>query len=81
MMHYHLINPQVKNMNEGDARQIVLPDPKACVFVPSPQYEFIEKWAKKGKKTYGKNKNISMKDIQAEVIRRTVLRKNNSLGR
>lgn len=81
MMHYHLINPQVKNMFEGDARQVVIPDLKTCVFVPAPQYVFIEKWAKKGKKTYGKNKNISMKDIQAEVIRRTVLRKNNSLGR
>ena len=81
MMHYHLINPQIKNMNTGDARQIVIPDPKEPVFIPSPQYKFLEKWTKKGQKAYGNNKNISMEDIQAEAARRASLRKASSYGR
>lgn len=73
MMHYHLINPQIRGMQEGNKRAVVVPDPQTPVFVPSPQYKFLEKWAKKGRKTYGKNKNTSFKEVQDEVNRRAML--------
>lgn len=73
MMHYHLINPQVRGMQEGGKKTVVIPDPQTPVFVPSPQYKFLEKWAKKGRKTYGKNKNTSFAEVRDEVNRRTVL--------
>ena len=43
------------------------------VFVPSPQYKFLEKWAKKGRKTYGKNKNTSFAEVSDEINRRALL--------
>lgn len=73
MMHYHLINPQTKGMQEGESRQIVIPDSKTPVFEASPQYKFLEKWTKKGRKTYGKNKNTSLQDVYAEAKRRMML--------
>ena len=72
MMHYHMINPQTKGMSEGDTRKVIIPDPKTPVFQPSPQYKFLEKWNKKGKKTYGKNKNISLDDVKNEAKRRSL---------
>ncbi len=73
MMHYHLINPQVRGMQEGNKRNILIPDPQSYVFVPSPQYKFLEKWAKKGRKTYGKNKNTSLTEVRNEITRRTAI--------
>ena len=81
MMHYHLINPQTKGIQEGQSRQIVIPDPKTPVFQPSPQYKFLEKWTKKGRRTYGKNKNISLQDVYDEVARRTMLTSAKNKGR
>lgn len=71
MMHYHLINPQVRRMREGEQKQVVIPDPQTPVFVPSPQYKFLEKWVKKGRRTYGKNKNTSLTDVFNEAARRS----------
>ena len=73
MMHYHLINPQIRGMQEGNQKSVVIPDPQTFVFVPSPQYKFLEKWAKKGRKTYGKNKNTSFAEVRDEVNRRASL--------
>jgi len=73
MLHYHIINPQTKGMSEGDSRRIIIPDPKTSVFLPSPQYKFLEKWHKKGKRTYGKNKNISLEDVKNEARRKPLL--------
>ncbi|MBR1777106.1 MAG: HNH endonuclease [Alphaproteobacteria bacterium] len=72
MMHYHLINRQTKKMSEGDQRQIVIPDPKTPVFEPAPQYKFLEKWAKKGRKTYGGNKNVTLDEVRKEAKRRAM---------
>lgn len=60
-------------MEEGDKRTVVIPDPQTPVFVPSPQYKFLEKWAKKGRKTYGKNKNTSLAEVRDEINRRASL--------
>ncbi|MBR1946302.1 MAG: HNH endonuclease [Alphaproteobacteria bacterium] len=73
MMHYHLINPQTKGLQEGNEKQIVIPYPETPVFEPSPQYKFLEKWTKKGRKTYGKNKNTSLRDVEDEAKRRIFL--------
>lgn len=73
MMHYHLINQQVKNMNEGDSRVITIPDPGTPVFSAAPQYKFLEKWYKKGRKTYGKNKNTTLDEVEAEAAHQTAL--------
>ena len=81
MMHYHLINPQTKGMHDGDRKRIVIPDPKTPVFEPAPQYKFLEKWAKKGRKTYGNNKNVTMNDVKAEVARKSVLNSFRNQGR
>ncbi len=81
MMHYHLINPQIRGMKDGDKRNIVIPDPQSYVFVPSPQYKFLEKWVKKGRKTYGKNKNTSLSEVRDEVNRRAALIAANAKGR
>lgn len=81
MMHYHLINPQTKGMHEDDRKRISIPNPETFVFEPAPQYKFLEKWAKKGRKTYGNNKNITMNDVKAEVARRNVLNTYSNRGR
>ncbi len=73
MMHYHIINPQVRGMQDGQQKTVAIPDPATPVFVPLPQYKFLEKWAKKGRKTYGKNKNTSFSEVRNEVSRRTAL--------
>ena len=73
MMHYHMINPQTKGLQEGNERPIIIPDPKTPVFEPSPKYKFLEKWTKKGRKTYGKNKNTSLRDVEEEAKRRAIM--------
>ena len=73
MAHYHLINPQTRGMKEGDVRNVVVPDPKTPVYVPAPQYKFLEKWAKQGRKTYGKRKNVTLQDVLKEIKRRTAM--------
>lgn len=75
MMHYHMINPQTKGLKEGQSRQIVIPDPQTPVFEAPPRYKFLEKWFKKGRRTYGKNKNTSLKEVFEEAKRRDALNK------
>ena len=81
MMHYHLINPQIRGMREGNKKTVAIPDPQTPVFVPDPQYKFLEKWAKKGRKTYGKNKNTSLTEVKQEIQRRTALLSSAQKGR
>ncbi len=73
MMHYHLINPQVRGLQENQQKTVSIPNPETPVFVPSSQYKFLEKWVKKGRKTYGKNKNTSLAEVQAEANRQISL--------
>lgn len=73
MVHYHLINPQTRGMKEGDVRSVVVPDPQSPVYVPAPQYKFLEKWGKQGRKTYGKRKNVTLQDVMKEIKRRSAM--------
>lgn len=73
MMHYHLINPQVRGLQENQQKIVTVPDTESPVFVPPPQYRFLEKWIKKGRKTYGKNKNTSLAEVQSEANRQAYL--------
>ena len=81
MIHYHVINRQTKNMSEGDSRRVTVPYPKSSVFVPAPQYKFLEKWCQKGRKTYGSNKNTSLSDIEKEAGRRAFVLASKGKGR
>jgi len=81
MMHYHLISPQTKGMKDGQSRQIIIPDMKTSVFLPSPQFKFLEKWVKKGRKTYGKNRNTSLDAVYAEAARKTIIASRENKGR
>lgn len=81
MLHYHLINGQTKSMVEGESRRVVIPDMNTPVFEPSPQYKFLEKWTKKGLKTYGRNKNISLGDIEREAKSRALMNNLKNRGR
>ncbi|MCQ2913623.1 MAG: hypothetical protein MJ247_00295 [Alphaproteobacteria bacterium] len=53
MLHYHLINPQLQNMQEGDKAKVVLPMPTENIYVPTHAMRTLERDAAHGKKTFG----------------------------
>lgn len=67
MMHYHVITPQTAAMKTGDRKTVKIPDPQTSVYVPPTRYKFLLRWAKQGKKTYGKRKNITLADVRRKA--------------
>lgn len=87
MLHYHLINPQLQGMQEGETRKVNLPIPEENVYVPTRSARHLERDAERGKTTYGHNKDKYLKImeekedpylkdvIQAELYSAAVLKK------
>ena len=86
MAHYHLINPQLRNLAPGEKRSVVFPIPDGNIFVPDEKFRHLERDAADNRVSYGKTgheyreKNFNkpfMDDVRkAEAFTLAVLKKN-----
>lgn len=85
MVHYHLINPQMRKLEAGDKRSVVFPIPEGNIYIPDKQFRHLQRDAEDNRVSYGKTgkeyceKNFNkpfMDDVRkAEAFAHALLKK------